>query len=640
MRYPPRPAPPYGRVHLAPAADMPVAHVGTWTITYLCGAETVKTGGSVLFIIPLCGWSSPKLFPPEEPRTGIMDSTVTGLVWAECSRPDVELALRTEVSWEKQRSPEGARLWLWPGNPLEALVTAGTLAEGDMVVLTYGDAGSGSPGAVAGIYAARHEFPVFVDPDGARGGPCGGFFPVGDPPAVRCLPREPRKLVVTAPSRVEAGRAFDVGVVPRDRYENAVCAPPRTVSLAGDSWDVVAVGEARLGGEAGMTAPEAARIKTPGAHRIIVRDRETGLEGASNPVEVVPPGPHLRIFWGDLHVHSSVSDGLGTPEEAYRYARDVAMIDFAALADHDSMMTQGVWEGMRQAAAEANEPGRFVAFSAYEYSERKHGGDKNVYYLSDDQPMFRSQEAPHDTPAGLFEALRGREALVIPHHSVHPSMTTHWEHHDPDLMRLVEVYSSWGNSEYAGNPRPLTWDHQHEFRLPPDGSTVQDGLARGLRLGLMCSSDNHSGQPGYNDVMGGFGRRRAYHGGIIAVLAPELTREALWDALRRRLCYGTTGARMILHLEVDGEPMGSELVRAPGRELALRAHVIGTERIDAFELVRNNETLFAVESETERADIEEPITVPDSGCDYYYVRVMQADGELGWAGPVWVEAGG
>lgn len=632
------PQPRFGRLHIAPIHDVPVAAVGTWTLTYLCGETPILAGGSVLFVIPLCGWSSPKLFPPQDPRTKVMDSSVTGLVWAQCPKEGVEIELATQVKGGVRRGPGGDRLWLWQGSPVEAKITEGALAEGDMIALTYGDPGSGSVGAVTGVYAATHRFQVYVDPDGQRAGPLGGFFDVDDPKQIRCLPLEARKLVVTAPSRAATGEPIDLGVAPRDRYENPVLDQQRSLSLAGTSWDVLTEKEGIIGGESGARIPGAARIRTPGIHRIVVRDSRADLEGLSNPIEITPADPEHRIFWGDLHVHTIKSDGLGTPAEAYAYGRDIAHADFAALADHDSMLTEDAWDEVRQVAAEFNDPGRFVTFSAYEYSERKFGGDKNVYYLRDDQPMFRSQEEAFDRPAKLFEALRGRDALVIPHHPVHPSMTTHWEHHDAELQRLVEVYSCWGNSEYPGNPRPLTWDHQRERRLPPEGSTVQDGLAAGCRLGLMCSSDNHSGQPAYNDIMGCFGRRRAYHGGVIAILAPALTREALWEALLRRRCYGTTGARMILHLEIDGALMGSEIRREPGAELTLRAYVIGAEQIDSFELVKSNEALFAIRSEDERADIEETIVVPETGSDYYYVRATQADGEMGWAGPVWVDA--
>lgn len=50
--------------------------------------------------------------------------------------------------------------------------------------------------------------------------------------------------------------------------------------------------------------------------------------------------------------------------------------------------------------------------------------------------------------------------------------------------------------------------------------TVQYGLDRGNKFGIMCSTDQHSGYPG------------SYGDGRIGVLAPSLTRDAIWDALK------------------------------------------------------------------------------------------------------------
>ena len=36
--------------------------------------------------------------------------------------------------------------------------------------------------------------------------------------------------------------------------------------------------------------------------------------------------------------------------------------------------------------------------------------------------------------------------------------------------------------------------------------------------------------------------------------------------------------------------------------------------------------------------LAETIHTPLTGTDYYYVRVLQVDGEMAWAGPIWVEA--
>ena len=43
-----------------------------------------------------------------------------------------------------------------------------------------------------------------------------------------------------------------------------------------------------------------------------------------------------QVFFGNLHSHTSYSDGSGTPEEAYAHARDVAHLDFLAITEHNT----------------------------------------------------------------------------------------------------------------------------------------------------------------------------------------------------------------------------------------------------------------------------------------------------------------
>src|SRR5690606_34136385 len=108
-------------------------------------------------------------------------------------------------------------------------------------------------------------------------------------------------------------------------------------------------------------------------------------------------------------------------------------------------------------------------------------------------------------------------------------------------------------------------------------------------VGVMANSDGHKGRPGCEGPGAGeFG----IGGGLTCVLAESLTREAVFEALRQRHCYGTTGARMDLSFSVNGAVMGSVLppsdvyrvearvaTVAPLEELVLYA---GRERLHVF----------------------------------------------------------
>jgi hypothetical protein len=107
-------------------------------------------------------------------------------------------------------------------------------------------------------------------------------------------------------------------------------------------------------------------------------------------------------------------------------------------------------------------------------------------------------------------------------------------------------------------------------------------------VGFVANSDGHKGRPGASHP--GASTFGAY-GGLTCVLADALTRDAVFEAIRKRRCYGVSAAQRIhVELTVHGLPMGAE-ARARG-PIAIAGRVVGTgplERVDVFrglEIVR------------------------------------------------------
>src|SRR4029450_4730585 len=73
-------------------------------------------------------------------------------------------------------------------------------------------------------------------------------------------------------------------------------------------------------------------VRAPGVIRIRARG-PGGLEAEGNPLVVAPDA--APPLWAALPGHPNLSDGTGTPDDYYSYARDVAGLDAAALTDHD-----------------------------------------------------------------------------------------------------------------------------------------------------------------------------------------------------------------------------------------------------------------------------------------------------------------
>ncbi len=291
-------------------------------------------------------------------------------------------------------------------------------------------------------------------------------------------------------------------------------------------------------------------------------------------------------FWGEIHTHTDLSDGNGSPEDNFEVAR--SHLDFWAMADHahdetvfslDYRKHRGHpyllnerWEHIQGLCRSYEAPGEFIPFLAYEWTNFRYG-HHNVYYMEYDQPIRMPPTLPE-----LYESLRGIEAFVIPHHGGYPVGVCgkDWDYHDEELTPFVEIYSLHGSSEEPPGIQPIltagSW-----MGPGASGGSVQEGLARGYRLGIMASSDSHGSHPG------------AYDNGLIAAYADDLTRESLWQAFRRKRIYGATGDRIGLDFRIDGEPMGCSL-SCPGTR-TIEVSVAGWDRIDRVDMMKNNALL-------------------------------------------------
>lgn len=335
------------------------------------------------------------------------------------------------------------------------------------------------------------------------------------------------------------------------------------------------------------------------------------------------------VFFGDLHQHSAHSDGTGTPDERYRMAREHYGDDFAALSDHESFLGKktgpGEWGALEEVALRHDDPGRFATVFAYEWTASMYPGPghKCVYFprpvravLSRDDP--RTKDGP-----GLLAAVRALGGIAFPHH-------TGWTgadapSHDPRVQTCWELCSCHGCYEARGGG-PIA------SRGELEGQFIRDNLDRGLRFGLVASSDGH-GLLWHHGVAR---RRDPFRTGLTAVLAPRLSRAAVLSALRARRCYATSGAKIILSWTANAAPMGS-VVRTRG-PVALRARVEGTAALVSVSVVTNGRVLHEERPDGPRAALSLETEVPQvPGWAYYYLRVVQEDDEMAWSSPIWVE---
>lgn len=491
------------------------------------------------------------------------------------------------------------------------------------------------------------------------------------------------RLQLTIPSVLAQGETFALRIscmgpdaLPREDFGNrlvfeqctGVTGLPESVALRPADGGTITV--------------EGLEAVGPAAILMRARVEGTGMLGgdpvvSSNPAWVFDDPPY-RVFWGDIHVHTTMSNcwlwSCKEPELCYAYARDITHLDFAAAADHlrGIASEEGRWERLRQLVEHYDAPGAFVPLLAFESSHAKgFGGDNNVYFRDKSAPYFwldRDDMRGIEPRVHLRELWQwldslGQPYMTIPHHTARAAKNRTFDEPYYDARRepLFEIYSGWGSSEMPPpNGFPLAGGNSDEQAY------FVDAIRNGCRYGVIASSDDHSTLPGGQHrhrgaPLGCKTLTGTHHQGLAAVRATSLTRESLWDGMRARRTYATTLARTLVDMRIGDASMGDEL-RVPARDpmRAMRrievdvAVVHGQERGASATLMRNGEAIARrevpdSENEAGRATVVfedgeplERVAIRDAQHHpepfvAYYVRIETGSSFTQWTSPIWLD---
>jgi len=434
-------------------------------------------------------------------------------------------------------------------------------------------------------------------------------------------PGPPERLHLILPGRRRQGERLQLAGVVTDQYRNCPPSGPVrvNVALALEGQDCV-----DLGTPAGrFSARHRFEIDLPvdlepGVYRARAVDSVSGDTAAvSNPLEIVPADSAAPcIYWGEIHGHCEMSDGGGGFEEMFRHARDDVRLDFAGGADHACYFSDNEWLWMQDVCNAMNRDDEFTALIGYEWAGAQ--GHRNVYTTGDRLELFRGMYPPTRTLDKVYSHFHGRSDVVAGPHTGHTG--DFWAHHDPEVERFLEIYSMWGEFDELANKL----------------------LAAGAKLGFTGGGDCHEGRchwsaecrGGEGKVAHGFAACIFHKCGITAAALPRLTRADLVAALRNRGTYATTGARILVDFSISGLQMGAEGAVDGPAELKAVIHACGAlERVD---VVRDGAVAHAHELDGLDAELSWTDEGPQPGPHWYYLRVVQRNGEKAWTSPIWV----
>ena len=341
-------------------------------------------------------------------------------------------------------------------------------------------------------------------------------------------------------------------------------------------------------------------------------------------------GKTYRIYRGDTHRHTEFSDdgyNDGSLLETYRYALDAAELDFLGVSDHNTGSGQDNeyinWL-IPQAADLFRLAGRFAPIYTYERSLSYPNGHRNILVAKRGMPTLPISEAKRKGEEGaakLFAYLKRYRAISIPHTSA-TGMGTDWRDNDPEVEPLVEIYQGDRvSAEYEGAPRAATSEkpYNQQGGLKPAGY-VWNAWAKGYKIGVQASSDHISTHISY-----------------ACTIAEDFTKEGLLDAMRKRHSYAATDNIILdYRLRTSGkEYLQGDIVEARGG-FQLWVHIVGTAGIRQIDIIKNNTFVHNRQNlgrEVSFTFVDNDVTAGES---YYYVRLIQKNGEMAWSSPIWV----
>jgi hypothetical protein len=348
-------------------------------------------------------------------------------------------------------------------------------------------------------------------------------------------------------------------------------------------------------------------------------------------------GKTYQILRGEFHRHTEISfdgGGDGSLEDMFRYAIDVAAMDWIGNGDHDNGSGREYPWWLTQKFNDAyHVSGHFAPMFTYERSVSYPHGHRNCMFAQRGvltlprlaQPDRNKRVAgihANDTKM-LYRYLHEMKGLCAVHTSA-TSMGTDWRDNDPAVEPLVEIYQGDRNSyEMEGAPRAGYEAGTGKTPVNIAGwypkGYVSLALAKGYRLGFQSSSDHISTHISY-----------------CLVLAADTTRQAILEGMLKRHSYGATD-NILLEVRSGEHLMGDSFRTREAPKLQIK--VVGTGKLKAVEVLRDSRVVHTFTPGKEELATTWTDPKPARGEHWYYIRVQQENGELAWSSPMWITQG-
>ena len=336
--------------------------------------------------------------------------------------------------------------------------------------------------------------------------------------------------------------------------------------------------------------------------------------------------PIYNHYRGLIHSHTQASDGHGTYNDAYYLARDKAKLDFFAITEHSNLLDNHLqcnindasrsskWNDLINTKDLFNDKNKFVALNGFEmtypFKVKNPIGHINIYNSNG----FISSELPNMTLENFYKFIYDQDDLIgqfnHPCEKFGSFNNFKYSSYGDYVISLIEVGNGY-NKDMNKNIR------SHDM--------YQLALDNGWHLAPTCNQDNHRVD---------FGIANEFR---TVVLATDLNKDALYDALRNMRVYATEDKNIKIEYTVNNLPMGSTIKNIS--KLNFNISAIDSDEKDEIteiQVISNNGEIIKSKSfNSNMAKLE--FSLKSTKNKFYYIKIIQNNDKVSVTAPIWIE---
>lgn len=336
------------------------------------------------------------------------------------------------------------------------------------------------------------------------------------------------------------------------------------------------------------------------------------------------------LFKGHMHSHTSLSDGILLPNDAYNFVKSNTDFDFFAVTEHD--VTYDISTGsdfitnvqdsysdeyklLHEQSDAHNRDYEFITLPGTEVTWYDESGHINLF----NAPWFARthgvgadgtwgwSDIKYDLPT--FYARLAQDPNAIAQFN-HPRLSGNWsfnefKHYNRDVDRNLNLI---------------------EYKSSNDFAVYTKALDRGWHVSPVFGGDEHKGNWGMVQphVTGMWGKK--------------LTREGLYEAMRNRRTYVSFDRNLEMAVSAKGQMMGA-ILPPNTKKINLKIQISDPDANDVLDKVvvyKNSGQIVKEYGNIASNQFKQEVTLASEDGDYFLVRAFQADGEEAISAPIWI----